>query len=180
MTDKSYLTYLYLYAAYDKPKVVKLVKNRCIPMEFDLLDKTVASWEKATNTLRRIEKQESGIVDNAELFDISSGLIEGIKLNPAITNTFSKDNIDFKMVEIDKLIAVQRQVLLDFVDELTKKIPRNPSEDDLLKFCLIPEHIAPQPKISRRGSDSMHFASPSGDFRFLGGYLKKRAYRRRY
>ena len=173
MANEPFLTYLYLYAAYTKKKVASLVKNKCISEESAQLKETMQSWEEATESLREIEEQESGIADNCETFDISSGLIEAIKLNPAITNTFSKDVIEFKMVEVDKLIAVQRQVLLDYADELVKKIPRNPSEDDLLKFCLIPEQHAPLPKPTRVGSDTLYFTSPSGDFRFLGGYLKK-------
>ena len=90
-----------------------------------------------------------------------------------ITNTFSKHVLDFRMVEIDNLIAVQRNVLLDYVDQLTKKIPKNPSEDDLLKFCLIPEQQVPLPKPTRKSSRSWYFTSPSHDFRFLGGFLKK-------
>ena len=173
MTNEPFLTYLYLYAAHTKKKVASLVKYKCISEESALLGETMKSWEEATELLRQIEKQESGIADNCETFDISSGLIEGIKLNPAVTSTFSKHVIEFKMVEIDKVIAVQRQVLLDYVDQLVKKIPKNPSEDDLIKFCLIPEQYAPFPKPTSVGSDTLYFTSPSGDFRFLGGYLKK-------
>jgi len=173
MTDQSFLTYLYLYAAYTKKNVASLVKNKCISEEYALLGETLKSWEEATESLREIEKQESGIADNCETFDINSGLIEGIRLNPAVTNTFSKHVLEFKMVEIDNVIAPQRHVLLDYVDQLTKKIPKNPSEDDLLKFCLIPEQLAPFPKPTSVGSKSMYFTTPSGDFRFLGGFLKK-------
>lgn len=173
MTNQSFLTYLYLYAAYTKKNVLSLVKNKCIAEESALLAETLRSWEEATESLRKLETQESGIADNCETFDISSGLIEGIKLNPAITNTFSKHVLEFKMVEIDKLISIQRQVLLDYVDNLTKKIPKNPSEDDLLKFCLIPEQHAPFPKPTRMSSDSLYFTSPSRDLRFLGGFTKK-------
>jgi len=173
MADQSFLSYLYLYAAYTKKQVLDLVKNKCIDEEYSNFTEIIQSWQEATESLREIEKKESGIINKCETFDISSGLIEGIKLNPAITNTFSKHVMDFRMVEIDNLIAVQRNVLLDYVDQLTKKIPKNPSEDDLLKFCLIPEQQVPLPKPTRKSSRSWYFTSPSHDFRFLGGFLKK-------
>ncbi len=173
MTDQPFLSYLYLFAAYTKKQVSDLVKNKCIDEEHSNFTEIIQSWQEATESLREIEKEESGIINKCETFDISSGLIEGIKLNPAITNTFSKHVMDFRMVEIDNLIAVQRNVLLDYVDQLTKKIPKNPSEDDLLKFCLIPEQQVPLPKPTRKSSRSWYFTSPSHDFRFLGGFLKK-------
>ena len=173
MTEQSFLSHLYLFAAYTKKQVSDLVKNKCVDEESSNFTETIQSWQQATESLRQIEKEESGIVDKCETFDINSGLIEAIKLNPAITNTFSKHVLDFKMVEIDSLIAVQRNISLDYVDELAKKIPKNPSEDDLLKFCLIPEQQVPLPKPTRKNSKSWYFSSPSNDFRFLGGYLKK-------
>ena len=173
MADQSFLSYLYLYAAYTKKQVSDLVKNKCIDEEYSNFTEIIQSWQEATESLREIEKEESGAANKCETFDISSGLIEAIKLNPAITNTFSKHVLDFRMVEIDNLIAVQRNVLLDYVDQLTKKIPKNPSEDDLLKFCLIPEQQVPLPKPTRKSSRSWYFTSPSHDFRFLGGFLKK-------
>jgi len=172
MTE-SYLTYLYLYGAYSKKKVTDLIRNKCIDEESAVMKETLRSWEHATESLRQIETKESGIADNCETFDITSGLIEGVKLNPAIKHSFSKHVLDFKMVEIDKLIAIQRQVLLDYVDKLEKKLPKNPSEDDLIKFCLIPEQQTPHPKHSRKSSNSVYFTSPSADFRFLGGFTKK-------
>ena len=173
MTEQSFLSYLYLFAGYTKKQVSDLVKNKCIDEEYSNFTEIIQSWQEATESLREIEKEESGIANKCETFDISSGLIEAIKLNPAITNTFSKHVLDFRMVEIDNLIAVQRNVLLDYVDQLTKKIPKNPSEDDLLKFCLIPEQQVPLPKPTRKNSKSWYFSSPSHDFRFLGGFLKK-------
>ena len=77
------------------------------------------------------------------------------------------------MVEIDNIIAPQREVLLEYVDQLTNNIPKNPSEEDLLKFCLIPEQQVPKPKPTRKSSKSWSFSSPSHDFRYLGSFLKK-------
>jgi len=52
-----------------------------------------------------------------------------------------------------------------------KKISKNPSEEDLLKFCLIPEQHAPFPKPTSMSSDSLYFTSPSRDLRFFGGLI---------
>ena len=173
MNNESFLSYLYLYAAYTKKRVGELIKNKCIDEEYALRGEIFQSWQDATESLRQIETQESGAADNCEIFDISSGLIEAVKLNPTIKNTFSGHVLDFGMIEIDKIIAPQRRVLIDYVDQLSKKISKNPSENELIKFCLVPEQQAPQPKPTRRGSNSWYFTSPSKDFRFLGGHIKK-------
>ena len=173
MTDDSYLSFLYLYAAYTKKRVSDLIKNKCIAEEYDQSGQIFRSWQDATEALRKIEEQESGAADDCKTYEIKSGLIEAIKQNPKIKNTFSTHVLDFALVDIDHVIAPQRQVLLDYVDQLIEKIPKNPSEDDLLKFCLIPEQQVPMPKLTRKGSNSWYFSSPSRDFRFLGGHVKK-------
>ena len=174
MNEESFLSYLILYAAYNKKRVSDLIKNKCIEEEYANSGEIFRSWQDATESLRQIETHESGGADNCEIFDISSGLIEAIRQNPTIKNTFSGHVLDFGMVEVDKIIAPQRQLLLDYVEELTKKIPKNPSEDELLKFCLIPDPQVPMPKPTRKGSNSWYFSSPSKDFRFLGGHVKER------
>ncbi len=173
MNNESYLSYLYLYAAYTKKRVSELVKNKCIDEEYANSGEIFQSWQDATESLRQIEKDESGAADNCEISEINSGLIDAIQHNPTIKNTFSGQVLDFGMVEIDNMIAHQRQMLLDYVDVLTKKIPKNPSENELLKYCLIPEQQVPKPKYTRKSSNSWYFSSPSRDFRFLGGHVKK-------
>ena len=171
--EESHLSYLYLHAAFTKKRVSDIIKNKCIEDEYANRSQIFQEWSNATESLRKIEKEDEGAADNCEISDINSGLIEAIKLNPAIKNNFSAHVHDFSMVEIDNIIATQREVLLDYVDQLSKKIPKNPSEDDLLKFCLIPEKQVHKPKPTRKSSNSWYFSSPSHDFRFLGGYLKK-------
>ena len=172
MDNESHLLYLYLHAAFTKKHVSDIIKNKCIEDEYANRSQIFQEWNHATESLRKIEKEEEGAADNCEISDINSGLIEAIKLNPTITNSFSGQVLDFSMVELDNIIATQREILLDYVDQLTKKIPKNPSEDDLLKFCLIPEKQVPKPKPTRKSSNSWYFSTPSHDFRFLGGYLK--------
>jgi len=173
MNDDLYLSYLTLYAAYSKKQVSDLIRNKCIDEEINNGGEILQSWQDATESLRQIEKQESGVADNCKIFDIKSGLIEAIRQNPSIKNTFSNDVLDFGMVDIDNVIAPQRDVQMDYVEQLTKKIPKNPSEDELLKFCLIPEQQVPKPKPTKKDSSSWYFSSPSSDFRFLSGHLKK-------
>ena len=122
MNNDSYLSYLNLYAAYSKKHVSNLIRNKCIEEEVNNSGEILQSWQDATESLRQIEKQENGIADNCEISEINSGLIEAIRLNPSIKNTFSNDVLDFGMVEIDNVFAPQRDVLLDYVEQLSKKM----------------------------------------------------------
>ena len=105
MNNESYLSYLYLYAAYTKKRVSDLIKNKCIDEEYSNSGEIFRSWQDATESLRQIEKDESGAADNCEISEITSGLIEAIQNNPTIKNTFSGQVLDFGMVEIDSMIA---------------------------------------------------------------------------
>ena len=172
MSDQTFSSVLYIYSSYTKRQMGSLIRNKCIDEEKSKIDKISKDWSEATELLRHIESDDKGAADNCETSEISSSLIGAINLNPAIKNNFGNDVYEFKMVEIDNLVAIQRQVLLDFVDDLSKKIPKNPTEDDLLKICLIPEKLVPLPKVAHRDSKSLYISSPNQDLRFLGGYIK--------
>ena len=174
MTSPEYLSYIQLYAAHNEKRILDIVKNKCIAEEAENLDEILKSWQLAKESLKQIEEQDSGAADNCEISDLTSPLIEQIKKNPSIRNTFSKYNIDFKMVELDNMIAVQRQVLLNHAEKIAQNIPENPTEDDLIRFCLIPGKEVPISKPERNNAKSWTFSSPNKDFRFLGGFLKKR------
>jgi len=173
MSDQTYSSYLLIYGSLTKGQVANIVKNKCIDEERSNIKVISEYWYRARELLRQIETQDSGAAENCETSEITSSLIGGINLNPAIKYNFADYVYDFKMVEIDNMIAMQREVLLDYVDELSKKIPKKPSEEDLLKFCLIPEKLVPLPKLTQKDSKSWYFTSPSHDLRFLGGSMKK-------
>jgi len=165
--------YLYLYAAMSQPEVTGIVRRLCIQDEVTDLPNTLNSWLQARTALQQIVSKEQRIADNAQTYDIADNQkLTDLKNDPLFQNTFSSSPFEFKMVDIDTLIAPQRNVYLNYVDDVEKRIPDNPSIDDLIDICLPLKQQPPEPKATQINSLTWLFSSPSSDFRFLGGYLK--------
>src|SRR3989344_7016556 len=131
-----YQSYLYLYAAMSQSNVASLVRSYCIQEEITNLSTTITSWQQARTTLEQISRREPGIADNAQTYDIGQNQkLDNLRNNALFQNTFSNNPIEFKLVDIDTLVAVQRHVYLDYVNEIENKIPNNPSIDDLIDIC---------------------------------------------
>jgi hypothetical protein len=77
-----------------------------------------------------------------------------------------------KVVEIDKLVAPQRDVNLDHVSSLAHRLS-DKSPASLVEFCLAPRSETPDVKILQTAQNQITFSCPSPDLRFLGGYPKQ-------
>ncbi len=158
-----------------QPEITQIVKSFCVNEESLTLGDTLKNWQKATSAFRKTESQDAGAADNNNTFDIKSNpKLDTIKNDPIFQKTFAQTPIEFKYVEVDNLVAPQRNVSLDYVDKLLKRIPDSPSEDELIDLCISSKQIVPIPKPTQKAPNSWFFSSPSVDFRFLGGYLKER------
>lgn len=82
-------------------------------------------------------------------------------------------NINFKIVNIENIVATQRNVSLNYVEQLINKIPDNPSPEELFDLCISTKQDVPEPKVTQTQIGWI-FSSPSVDFRFLGGFLKEK------
>lgn len=76
------------------------------------------------------------------------------------------------MIELDDVVAIQREVSLNYVEELMKRIPENPTQDQLIDLCISPKQNVPIPKVTQNPMGWV-FSSHSVDLRFLGGFLKE-------
>lgn len=174
-TTEEYQPYLYLYSAMNQPGVIGLVRSFCSEDEITDLPNTITSWQQARTDLERIVNQEAGIADNPQTYDIGQNQkLNDLKNDALFRNTFSNNPIEFKLVDIDSLVAIQRHVYIDYVNEIENIIPANPSTDDLIDICLPIRPTPPEPKVTNTGPGSWLFSSPSPDFRYIGGYLKER------
>lgn len=171
--EDDYSPYLYLYASMSKPEVTGLVTSFCTQDEINNLEQTHNDWESATQEMRNIEQTELGIADNNVLSPIHSPKIDEIKADPLFKNSFSNSIIDFQYIELENLVASQRNVSLNYVDQLLKRIPEKPTEDELIDICLSPKQSLPPPKATQTQAGWI-FSSPTVDFRFLGGFLKEK------
>jgi len=164
---------LVLVGAISNSQLTTMVQTRCIPEELEKLEKITEIWQNATKYFRKIETDEAGIADNNIPFDLDlTPKIKEIQGSVQFKNSFTTYPYEFKMVEIDKLIALQRSISETHVDRLSDKISNNPSLDELIDFCLSTQQNIPTPQSYLAKSNVYNLTSPSTDFRFLGGYQK--------
>jgi len=173
-TPSQYKASLFLYGAIPQVAITSIVRTQCIPEEIQNLPSVVSGWRKAANLFREIESKEQGIADNNLPEEMqSNSKLEKIQNDALFKNSFSIYPSEFKIVEIDKLIATQRHVSLPYIEQLANRISKNPSIDELIDFCLSPKQDVPLPQSYQNAENLMTFSSPSVDFRFLGGFTKK-------
>jgi|SRR2546422_579706 len=165
---------LYLFGAMAKAHVQHIIRSQCIPEEIQNIDKIMTGWHHAVELFRNIESREQGIADNNYPFDLelTPKLME-IQNDALFRNSFSTYPSEFKMVEIDNLIAVQRHVSLAYTDMIGKRINTNASLDELINFCISPKQDVPTPRSLQNTENLITYSSPSVDFRFLGGFQKE-------
>lgn len=173
MSSEKFQPYLHLYAAMNQREVDGLVRTYCTKDEITNLPTTLASWQQARTSFEQIQRQEYGIANNPVIVPITQNeKIETLRNDLLFQRSFLNTPFTFGMVEIDTLIAPQRHVYLNYVDEMEQRLSENPTLDDLIDICMPLNPLPPDPKVTQTGNGSWIFSSPSPDFRFLGGHLK--------
>jgi hypothetical protein len=168
--------YLLLYGASAKAEVINYVRTECIPEEQNSLSQIVAEWEAAGKTFRKIEESGAGEAERIEVKDIPAEYfpkLHQIEEDFLFKQSFSLIPYEFKLVEIDPLVASQRAVNLDYVAVLKERIPPNPSMSDLIDLCLSPKTQVKLPAEQVLAQNAYSYTSENLDFRFLGGFQKQ-------
>lgn len=171
---------LCLYGAMTQPEMISYIRAQCIASEADKLEEITKNWRNATSHFQEVIRSEAGLCDTVEIRDIELGDIEPslsrrldeVSNDELFRYTFSYLPFEFKMVEVDKMIACQRSIDLDYVETLKKEFPSDPSKSDLVEICLAPKKRIDQLYPLQVGQNAFVFSAASSDFRFLGGYPK--------
>ena len=166
---------LYLYGAAAKAEVMNYVRAFCIPEEASSLPSIVSAWAGASQRFHQIELEERGEAEKINVENLPPELaprLKEISDDHLFKQTFSQLPFEFKLVELDRLAAGQRTVNLDYVDILKERIPRSPTDGDLIEFCLAPQKQVKLPAEQILGQNVYSFTSENVDFRFLGGFRK--------
>ncbi len=170
---EDYETRLYLYCGLPQEQVSGLIKEHCIEEEKQNHDTILQEWLTSVQALRLVEQQDAGVSNNAVTYDLPDNpKLNQLQNDSLFKNAFSKLPYEFKYIDIENLIAYQRQVSLDHVANLEKKIPDKPTEDELIDICIPPKVDMPTPKTMKISLNAWTFTSPVQDFRFLGAFLK--------
>lgn len=166
---------LYLYAFATRAEVARHVRTQAAPSEKGRLSQLLVDWEKLRSRVNSLASSEAGIAERIGVEPIAEPnrpQVLSYANDPLFQRTFSQLPIDFSIVEIDKLIAPQRTVNLDYVARLTEKLPDTLDMPNLLEFCVSPKRDMDPIQHLEIGLNTHVFSSPNSDIRFLGSFVK--------
>lgn len=165
---------LFLFGAATQPELVGFIRTQGTPKEAAQLDATIAQWREARKKFLAI------VAANAdEANSINAQPLEGHELraaqefasDPRFGHAFAASQIDFRYVDIDLLVAPQREINLDQVDALLRQWG-NLTDEKIFEICLAPASPFPASTPLQLAENIFTFSSAFADFRFLGGYAK--------
>ncbi len=125
------------------------------------------SWQAAAAAFQELVANEAGLpetVATKALPQEMNDYLQHIRTNPAFAKTFANYPISFEYVEIDKLIAGQRTVHLDWVRQLIEQ----GKPGNIAEFCLDPGQDSTPITIARSGNTAFTASSLNPGMRFLG------------
>lgn len=165
-----------LSGCFGQAEFIEHLRTRGTPDTYARLDDWQAGWRTAQHALQGLAAQEAGLFDHLPQTPLPAALrnrTSALAQTTAFRRAFAQSTWRFEWLPIDRLISSQRAVNLDFVDELAKEFASNTSPEALFSYCFEsrPNHDAVG--YLESASNAHLFSSPSGDFRFLGSYLKR-------
>jgi len=129
-----------------------------------------AAWAAAVERFEELRRLEAGMPDGiaTQQLSVENALrAEELRRDASFVSTFSNYPISVEEVEIDKLVASQRTVHIEFVDHLIEQYQAGP---DLFAFCLAPAQGASAISIGRTAQNAFTASSDNPGLRFLGGF----------
>jgi len=174
--DYPFRNYALLYGASAKAEVINYVRTECIPQEHESLLAILADWQEANTSFSEIVRTETGEAEKIDVQDIpsdSKSQVQQIEQDFLFKQSFSLLPYEIKLVEIDRLIASQRAVNLDYVALLKQRVQSTqPRVSELIDVCLSPQTKVKLPAEQMIAQNAYSYTSDSLDFRFLGGFRK--------
>lgn len=170
----SHYRYRYLMGAMQQYALATTVRMYCIPEDIERLSDITLAWQNASMRMSELTLTEAGLPNRIAIQEAPAAIqasLDEIQKDVLFRASFSAMPTSFKVVEIDKLVAPQREVNLDYVDSILKRIPGKAIED-LVDFCVGPHSEPPELKFLQTASNQIIYSSRSLDLRFLGGSPK--------
>jgi hypothetical protein len=170
----NFFRYRYLMGAMQQIALTQTVRLTCISGDVQRIPEITQAWRAASARMAKLASQEAGLPDKIVIEALPKSAekrLTEIERDPLFSASFSAMPTTFKIVDIDHLVAPQREVNLDYVDSIRKRIPGK-TTDELIEFCVGPRAEPPELRALQTGQNQMSYSSRSLDLRFLGGFPK--------
>jgi hypothetical protein len=157
-------------------EVLQHIRTQAIDEEAQRLPAILGAWEHLQPRVVDLLQTEAGTADSMlveEIPEEHKSVLEDFASDPLFRKTFANLPTAFGLVEIDKLVAPQRTVNLDYVDRLVALLPKSPSMTELLGICLSPKRKMDPIQHLEIAPNTHVFSSPNSDIRFLGAFVKR-------
>jgi hypothetical protein len=166
----------YLFAFATQGEVINHLRTQTLSEEVNRTTDILLKWQEQRPKVQQFELTERGIADSSSLEDLPldfSATLQGIADHALFRKTFMHLPFSFALVEIDKLVAPQRSVNLDYVERLQVAFRDKTSLSELISICLSPVREMPPIQHLEVANNTHMFSSPNTDLRFLGAFFKK-------
>lgn len=166
----------YLFAFATQAELLQYVRTQSSDTDANRQAEIMEAWAGLQERVAHLLQTEAEVADTIKLTAIPQEYrttLEGFAADPLFQKSFSTLPTAFGLVEIDKLVAAQRTVNLEYVDRLVASLPPEPSMGDLLEVCVSPKRkMDPIQHLEIIGQPVHVFSSPNSDIRFLGAFVK--------
>ncbi len=166
----------YLYAFATQGEVQQHVRTLTLEVEITRLPEILSQWQAQQTAVRQLIQTEVRLADTIQLEPLPAqhaSTLQDIAEDALFKKSFSMLPISFALVEVDKLVASQRAVNLDYVEQLKQSYKNRTDLEDLIDICLSPTRDMPPIQHLEIANNAHVFTSPNLDIRFLGAFLKK-------
>lgn len=167
---------LYLFAFATQAEVLNQIRTQALQEEAKRLPEIINLWTQLQPKVAELMQREAGLAEKIQVSKIPDNFrakLLGFAADPLFQKTFAHIRTSFALVEIDKLIAAQRAVNLDYVKRLIGSYPKSPTLDDLLEICVSPKRKMDPIQHLEVLPNTHVFSSPNSDIRFLGAFVKE-------
>lgn len=170
-----YFQQLYLFAFATQAEVLNHIRTQALEEDATRRDEILRAWGALQPRVAGLIEGEAGLPDRIALSDLPEehrAQLEAFATDPLFQKTFSGLPISFAVVEVDKLVAPQRTVNLDYADKLLSSYSESPTMADLLDICVSPRREMDPIQHLEVAPNTHVFSSPNSDIRFLGAFPK--------
>jgi hypothetical protein len=164
----------YLYAFAVQPEALAYIRTQAAEDDRQRLAEIMRAWAEIQPRVQALVAAEAGLPETIEISALPVGLepiVASYVADPLFQRQFQLPTT-VAFVEVDKLVAYQRQVNLDYVERIVRRLGRDPSPEALLRLCVSPQREMEPIQHLGLGPAAHSFSSPNSDIRFLGAFLK--------
>jgi len=163
---------LLLFGWLPRASVVNYLKTQCIGEETAREAEILKQWELASTAFNTKTPRRFETISVSPIQPQYAPKLKAIREDNRFSNTYGQLATDFEVVEIDKLIACQAAVTLDYTQKLTKSFPEDLDSNALIDICLSLDKTVPEVSDIRPNEQTIIYSSENTDFRFLGAIQK--------